>query len=184
MKKTLLFFIIVLVLFSPLFSSENNHFNWSEWIGKIINSVILFGFLIFILYKPFKNYLIKRNVKIKDTFHQAESQRKEAEEQLSQIEKRLKNLEEEILEIRKNAELNAKKIKEKIIKEGIKEAERIKTLTQKEIERQLKRGFKELKTYAIELSLSIAEEKIKQSLTPEKQKDLIDRYIEKIEEIR
>jgi len=134
-------------------------------------------------YKPLKKYLTERNKKIKDTFYQTESQRKEAERQLAQIEERLKNLEKEINEIKKKSELAAQKEKERIIQEGVKEAERIKRFTQKEIERQLKRGFEELKTYAVELSISTAEDKIKKSLTPEKHRYLIDRFIEKIEEL-
>jgi F-type H+-transporting ATPase subunit b len=184
MKKVLIFLFLIFIFFLPVFPTEEPSFNWSEFIGKIINSLILFGFLAYILYKPLKNYLIKRNKKIKETYYQAESQRKEAEEQLAMIEKRLRNLEKEMYEIREKAELNAKKERERIIQEGIKEAERIKKLTQKEIEQQLKKGFEELKTYAIELSVSIAEKKIKKSLTPEKHRYLINKYIEKIEEIK
>ncbi|MCP2519919.1 ATP synthase F0 subunit B [Candidatus Aminicenantes bacterium AC-335-A11] len=185
MRKSLFFLPLLLIIFSPLYSSvKENSFNWSDFIGKIINAVILFGFLAYVLYKPLKNYLIKRSGKIKDTYNQAESQRKDAEKQLAQIEERLKNLEKEIIEIRKESELNAQKERDRIIKEGLKEAERIKNLTQKEIERQLKKGFEELKSYAVELSILIAEEKIKKTLTPEKHKYLIDKFIEKIEKVK
>ena len=183
MKKIISVLFLLFISSLPLLSVEENSFNWADFIGKIINSFILFGFLIFILYKPLKKYLTERNKKIKDTFYQTESQRKEAERQLAQIEERLKNLEKEINEIKKKSELAAQKEKERIIQEGVKEAERIKRFTQKEIERQLKRGFEELKTYAVELSISTAEDKIKKSLTPEKHRYLIDRFIEKIEEL-
>ncbi|MFQ6081894.1 MAG: F0F1 ATP synthase subunit B [Candidatus Aminicenantia bacterium] len=187
MNKLRLSLIIFLTLFLLNFaavSSKETGTNWSDFLGKVINFVVLFGLLIFFLLKPLKNYLEKRTKEIRSTITHAEESRKEAEEKFAQLEKRLSHLQQEIEEIRRKGEKEAQKEREKIIFQGKKEVERIKLLTRKEIDRYLKSGLKELKHYAAELSITLAEKEIKNKLTPQDHKFLIDKYIEKLDKIK
>ncbi len=112
----------------------------------------------------------------------AERQRAEAEARLSEIERRLANIDQEIGKIKEEARAQGEREKERIIKQAEEERERLMKLAREEIDSIYENAVKQLRKYAAELSVKIAEQKIKAELDQEKHRKLIEYYIKELDE--
>ncbi len=179
------FFILffLLCLFLPLQADEEHASGTKDFLGKTLNFVVLFGGLAYLLRKPLRNFLEDRSMKIEHSLKEIKESRRQAEQKLHQIQERLNSLEKEIEKIKKGGEVNGLEEKDRIIEEAQREAERIKRFAQEEIEMLTRVGIASLREYAAELATALAQERIIQKMTPELSSQLIDKSIEKIEEL-
>ncbi len=176
----ILFFIFPLV-FSLAEAKENHGTDYMELLGKAINFIVLFGALAYLLSKPLRRFLEGRAGKIDHSLKEAEDSRQDAEKRLEEVKNRLSRIEEEIIEIKTAGESEGQREKERIIKEALHEAEKIRRFTKEEIEMFTQAGIRELKEYAAELATAIALERIKKKMTAEDQSLFIDKAIDKLE---
>lgn len=149
-------------------------------IGKIINFVLLFGGLFFLLRKPFLALLDKRTRTIERSLAEATEARAAAELQLEEARRKASTLEAEMARLKTEAEADGLKEKERIRELAGKEAERLRVLARLEIEAHLKAGVRELKAMTAELAAGLAEERLKSSLTDADQAVLIDKSIDRL----
>lgn len=182
-KRVLFLFFTEFVCFSMAMAGENNASNLTEFLGKTINFVVLFGGLTYFLYKPLRDFLQNRATKIDQSLKEAEDSRQEAEIKLKKVRERLNRLEEEIAKIRKEGEIEAQRIKKDIIKDAHREAKKMKHFAQEEIEMRTREAIQELREYTAELATAIAQERIKKKMTAKVQSHIFDKSIEKIEEL-
>ncbi len=102
MDKGLKVFVIVIVsmlLSSTLYAGGEggeHHFNWMGFLGKLFNSTVLFGGLIFLLRKPLIKLLSEKTLEVKNDIIQREELLKTTTTQLEEIKKRLEKIEEEV----------------------------------------------------------------------------------------
>jgi F-type H+-transporting ATPase subunit b len=155
----------------------------SNFLGKVVNFAVLFGGLTYILYKPLRNFLTKRSRDIRAALDEARGARREAEQKLEEAQRRIAALEDEVTGMKREAELKGLKEQAKIKALAEKEAIRIRTFAQQEIDLQLKAGIQELKEYTAEIAASLAEARMKDKITEEGQSKLIDKSIERLAEI-
>jgi F-type H+-transporting ATPase subunit b len=155
----------------------------SDFLGKVINFVVLFGGLAYLLAKPLRNYLSKRSEDIRRALDEARQARLDAEGKLQEARKKLAVLEDEVGRIIKVAENDGFRAKENIKALAEKEADRIKTFARQEIEMQLRAGRQELKEYTAELAASLAEARLKEKITAQGHSRLIDKSIDKLAEL-
>jgi len=146
-------------------------------LGKVINFVVLFGALAFVLYKPARNFLAKRTRDIQLSLDEAREGRLRAEAKLEEARAKLAALEGDMGRLRVEAEAEGRAETERIKALAEKEAQRIQSFTQQEIDLQLKAGIQELKEYTAGLAASLAEGRMKLRLTSEDQSGLIDKSI-------
>jgi len=180
-KKQIILILFLLPAFVFMVSSdEHSPSNFLPFLGKSLNFIILFGGLAYFLSKPLRNYLKKRSLEIKQSLEEAENARKEAEEKLKEAKVQLEGLEEKIAQIKKEAENTGQREKDRIIKEAKREAEKIKRLTQQEIEVLMEGGIREIKGYTFEVAAILAQERIKKRMTPQAHSLLIDKCIERL----
>ena len=180
-KGAALFILLFLPLFLGMISEEGtSSSNFFQYIGKVINFLILFGGLAYLLYKPLRRFLEKRSSDVEQNRKDAENTRKEAEARLKEVKAQLENIQEEVLQMKKEAEIAGQKEKMRILEETRKETARIKSITQAQIDMYVAAGIKELREYAAELAIERAEERIKKRLTAEAHSLLIDKSILKI----
>ncbi|MGA2587038.1 MAG: ATP synthase F0 subunit B [Candidatus Aminicenantales bacterium] len=183
-KKPVLAVLLVIPLILNMTAGEGSKASGAgEMIGKIINFAVLFGGLFFILRKPLRDYLAKRTRDIQSALTEARDARLEAERKLDDIRQRIARLEDEAARLRKDAELEGLKEKERIEALAEKEAGRIRSFTRQEIESQLKAGIQELKEFTTEKAASLAEAGLKDKITKEGQSVLIDKSIEKLADL-
>ena len=183
-NRSVLIILLILPLFLSMTTDEVDHSsNSSDFIGKVINFIVLFGGLTFVLYKPLSKFLGERGEAIKDSIHQAKDKKKQAETELAEVNQRLVTIKDEVVKIRSDAEKEGVEEKKRIISAARKEVERLKDLTSEEISFLTDTAVQELKEYTARLAISQAEERIKGRLTPRIQAGLIDRSIERLDNI-
>jgi F-type H+-transporting ATPase subunit b len=135
------------------------------------------------LYKPLRNFLAKRSRDIRAALDEARGARREAEQKLEEARRRIAALEDEVTGMKREAELKGLKEQAKTKALAEKEAIRIRSFAQQEIDLQLKAGIQELKEYTAEIAASLAEARMKDKITEEGQSKLIDKSIERLAEI-
>lgn len=177
--------MLLLLPFLLFFSSEEEHHetNPMAFVGKVVNFLILFGGLTYFLYKPVRRFLEKRGREISHSIQASRDSRQGAEEKLKQANKRLQKLADEISRIKQASELEGKERKDRILDSALKQAEQKKQLAQQEIEMLTQESVRQLKEHLISLSAELARERIQQRMTPEVHSRLIDRSIERFEEL-
>jgi F-type H+-transporting ATPase subunit b len=186
MKQKLPFILIFAVLPFLIYMSveeEHHESNSMAFIAKVVNFLILFGGLTYLLRKPIKQFLANRTSRIDTTINDAEESRFGAEEDLNKTEIQLTELSREIEDLREQAVLEGARERERIIRAAREEGERMKKNAQNEIELISKAGIRGLKEYAVILAAAEAMNRIQEQLTPEKHARLIDDSIERLEDL-
>jgi F-type H+-transporting ATPase subunit b len=151
-----------------------------DFLGKLVNFLILFGGLAFVMRKPLKAMLAKRTADIGDSIRDAEGARAVAETKSEGSKARLSSLSEEIGRLKAAAEEEGRRESGRISRAAAEEAERLKKLTRQEVEEQVRLGVRELKAHAAARATDLARERIRKRLTPELQAALIDKSIDRL----
>jgi F-type H+-transporting ATPase subunit b len=151
-----------------------------DFLGKLVNFLILFGGLAFVLRKPLKAILAKRTVDIGETISQAEAARVAAEAKAGGSQARILGLDGEIRVLKAAADEESRRETERISRAAADEAERLKKLARQEIEGQVRLGVRELRAYAAARATDLARERIRKRLTPETQAALIEKSIDRL----
>ena len=179
--KSIVIFLILAVFTSLSLFGEGDgahHFDWTGFFGKLINSSILFGLLIFFLRKPLVEFLSKRSVEIRDEIVIRESDLKDRKSALMRLENRLERIESEVEtmlnEAGKNGEMEADRIEElaKI------ESERIIRNAGEEIRARIDSSLVELKGRIADMTIEEFKKNYGSLLTPELHKKIIVQNIE------
>ena len=183
-RRKILLVLLLLPFFISMVSADEEHSsNFRDFIGKTVNFIVLFGGLAYFLYKPIRNFLQKRSQEIEQGLKEAGDAQREAELKLREANARLATLEDEIEKLKKEAEIEGQKEREKVIQLAQQEAERIKYFAKQEIEMLMRAGIQDLKQYTAELASALAEERIKKKMSPEDQSFFIDKSIGKLDEL-
>ncbi len=183
-RRKIFLVLLLLPFFISMVSADEEHSsNIRDFIGKTVNFIVLFGGLAYFLYKPIRNFLQKRSEEIEQGLKEAGEAQREAEMKLREASTRLATLEDEIEKLKKEAEIEGRKERERVIQLAQQEAERIKYFAKQEIEMLMRAGIQDLKQYTAELASALAEERIKKKMSPEDQSFLIDKSIEKLDEL-
>lgn len=152
--------------------------------GLIIWTTVTFIVLLYLLkkfaWKPILSSLNDREKFIKDSLQQAENARKEAEELLEQNRQRMAKAEDEAQKIIAQGRDYADNLKEQMLAESKAEAKKMIDDATAEIERKNKEAFGNLKAEIASIAVNAAEKIIRQSLDPEKHKQLVEKYIQDI----
>jgi len=171
----------LLLFMSP---EEGGHVSATmDFLGKLVNFLILFGGLAFVMRKPVKAMLAKRTVDVAETIRQAEAARAGAETRAGESRAKVAGLEEEVRGLKTAAEEEARRQTERIARAAAEEAERLKKFTRQELEEQVRRGVLELKSFAAARATDLARERIRKRLTPEAQAALIDKSIDRLTDL-
>jgi F-type H+-transporting ATPase subunit b len=174
--------LVVLALL-PLFIfasvEEGSHASGlTDFLGKVLNFVLLFGGLAFVLAKPIRAFLERAVEAARNTMAEAASSKEAAERKLGLIKTRLAGLSEEARKIQEGGESMGQKDKTRISGLAEREAEKLKAMAREEIEARAQASRRELRRYAAELAVAQARSRIERRLTPELQARLIDESID------
>ena len=152
----------------------------TDFLGKLVNFLILFGGLTFVAWKPVKALLAKRTVDVGETIRRAETDRTESESRAASSRAKLAGLGDEVRALKAAAADEARRETGRIAEAGRAEAERLKKLTRQELDAQLRQGVRDLKAYAAARATDLARERIRRRLTPQIQAALIERSIDRL----
>lgn len=155
---------------------EHGESVWS-FAARILNFVLLFGGLYYLLRTPLANYLDARSRQIRSDLDDAARVREESKTRLSAIEARLKALPGEIEAMRTRGKHEIEAEQERIRQTA--EAERVRLVEQtgREIDRQVQLARRALTEHAANLAIDVARKRLASEMTDADQMRLVDRYV-------
>ncbi len=183
--KKIAFLTLLLTPFILFMSSteESSAANSMDFIGKVINFLVLFGGLVYLLRKPLSKFLQGRADSLQVSMQEALDSRKKAESNLKEVESRLEKLDEEVKKIRHGADVEGAALQESITQETDRDVDRLRKLAHQEIDRLTQSGILEIREHIANLSTDFARKNIVDRMTRELHASLIDRSIERLDEL-
>lgn len=174
MKRGAAALLLALLVFAPLLwvraAEEGEHAADgvpAELIFKWLNFLTVFGGLGYLLRKPMREFFTGQREAIQSSIEEARRAREESRARLRGVEERLARLEQEVAGLRAEAAENAAAEKQRIQETAQREAERILSTARAEMESVTRAARLELRAYAARLAVSLAEQEIRQRLTPQ-----------------
>ena len=144
--------------FNPL------EFDSSALILAWITFLVALGVLTKVCWKPLLTAVKEREERIANNIESAENARTEAEGMLKRYEDQLANSRQEIDRLLEEGRSSAEKLKKEIVDKAHHEAEAAKERANKEIELARDRALDQIRTEAIDLSISISSRILERSL--------------------
>lgn len=144
--------------------------------------LVMFTFLSYLLFNPVRDFLRKRQERIKSDIDSAQAEKEQAKVLKEDYESRIKNIQKEADEIlagaRQKAMANAEEIKEK----ANEEAARILARAQSQIELDKKKAADDMKKQMISIASLMAEKVIGASMDTSMQDSLMEETLKEIGE--
>ena len=169
MKRSTAALLLALLVLAPLASAlaaeEGEHAAGgipTELIFKWLNFITVFGGLGYLLRKPLGEFFAGQRAAIRSGIEEARKAREESRKRLAEVEGRLARLEQEVAGLRADAAE-----KQRIQEAARREAERVLATARAEMESVTRAARLELRAYAARLAVSLAEQEIRQRLTPQ-----------------
>jgi F-type H+-transporting ATPase subunit b len=187
MKKKLFFFtlFIFLISISIAFAAaegEGGH-DSKEWIDlgkKTFDFIVLVGLLYWLLAAQVKEFFSGRRAEIKKTLEESVEKKAEAEKKYREYSEKIDKASVEIDGIFEMIKAQGITEKQKIIEDAEKAAIKMKEDARTRIEQELKGASDQLKVQAIQLSVQMAEEILKRSITARDHEAMVEEYMNKV----
>ena len=187
MKKKLFFFtlFIFLISISIAFAAaegEGGH-DSKEWIDlgkKTFDFIVLVGLLYWLLAAQIKEFFSGRRVEIKKTLEESVEKKADAEKKYREYSEKLDKASVEIDGIFEMIKAQGIAEKQKIIEDAQKAAKKMKEDAHARIEQELKGASDQLKEEAVQLSVKMAEEILKRSITEQDHETMVKEYMDKV----
>ena len=152
--------------------------------AKLVNFGIMVGLLVYFLKGPITVHLASRASQIRQDLVTASEMRAAATAQLAEIDRKLQTLPAELEALKAQGASDVIAEQARIAQAAAVERERLIDQTRREIEMRLRVARRELTAHAAQLAVNIAESRIRQSITPDDQLRLVDRYTSQLKEAR
>jgi F-type H+-transporting ATPase subunit b len=187
MKKKIFFFtlFIFLISISIAFAAaegEGGH-DSKEWIDlgkKTFDFTVLVGLLYWLLAAQIKEFFSGRRAEIKKTLEESVEKKAEAEKKYREYSEKIDKASVEIDGIFEMIKAQGITEKQKIIEDAEKAAIKMKEDARMRIEQELKGASDQLKARAVQLSVQMAEEILKRSITAQDHEVMVKEYMDKV----
>ena len=145
---------------------------WWKW----ANFAILAGVLGWLIKKNAGPFFQARSQAIQTGIAEATRTREEAEARAAEIERRVSNLSAEVQSLRERSADEIARESERVRAETETQIRKIQTQAENEIASAAKHASADLKAYAAQLALELAERQVQDRLTPQTQDQLVDSF--------
>lgn len=182
MKSRLALLLLLSLLLLPLAAlaaeeAPGEHADVKETIFKWVNFVMVFGAGAYFAVPWLKRELAGQRAAIRGAIEEARQARAQSRQRLAEVEARLARLEEEVEGLRKEATTHAAAEKQRIQEAARREAERMLATTRAEIDSTTRAARLELRAYSARLAVNLAEQRLRQQLTPDSHAALFQRFV-------
>lgn len=160
--------------------AEGEGWGWLGTAGRWFNLAIIVGLLAFALRKSLPLYFQKRRQSIQDEIQEATRVRQEAEAKLEEVQSRLASLDSELENIRQEARRNAEAEGRRLLEEARADGEKIIAAAEREVDNLRRHAREELREYASQLALDLAEEQIRKSIGEDDETRVVNRFFEQL----
>jgi F0F1-type ATP synthase membrane subunit b/b' len=152
-----------------------------ELLYKFINLSLLVGVLAYLLRKPVADFFAQRSASIRKGLEEGRTALEASQAQLRTVEEKLEHLEEEIASFKASAAREMEAERQRMKQAGSDEAEKIIQTARAQTEVAVRAAKLELKTYAAEQAVKLAEEIIRQRLDEEGRRRLVGEFLAEVE---
>jgi len=159
-----------------------NYPGWEAW--KFFNLILFVGVIGYFLRRPLSESLVARREAIRRELMRAQEERNAALAKLEEVESRLGSLNTEVASVRAQAQAEAERERERIARATEEEMKKLREQARREIEGAGKVARQELRRYAAEQSVRLAEEMIRRDIRPEDDARLMGEYVEGLGGVR
>lgn len=158
--------------------------NLGYLVSQIVNFTLLAVLLYFVAYKPILRMLDERSARIKKGLEDAEQASRRAAEIEQEFEARMSEARKEGQEIIAQATQMSEKARQEILETAREESRAQIEKAKEEIARERELAMADLRQQVADLSLSISEKVIGETLDEERQRQLIADFLEQTEELK
>jgi len=148
--------------------------------ARILNLALFIGVMYLILRRPIGGLLQSRRETIRRDLMRAQEERDAALAKLEEVEVRLTRLNAEVETIRERAEREAAEESARIKRSTEEDARKLRQQAERDIENATKVAKQDLRRFAAEQSVRLAEEMIRRDLRPEDDARLMNSYVEEL----
>ncbi len=152
-----------------------------ELVYKIINFVILFGALFYLLRKPAAEFFASRSAAIRKSLEEGSKALEASQAQLHAVEEKLQRLEGEIEAFKGQAAREMELERARLRQAAAEEAEKILAAARSQIELAVRSAQLELKAFTAQQALALAEEMIRQRLDDAGRQRLVGQFVASLE---
>jgi F0F1-type ATP synthase membrane subunit b/b' len=163
---------------TPQGAEEEGHEKKNEALFKWINFALLVGGLGYILRKPLREFFSQRSASIRNSLEEGRKALESSQAQLAAVEGKLGRLEAEIKAFKASVARDIHAERERLQKEAAVEAERILASGRTQIEATTKAARVELKSYAAQQAVRLAEQMIRERLDDTVRRRLVSQFVE------
>ncbi|MBI5196092.1 MAG: F0F1 ATP synthase subunit B [Nitrospirae bacterium] len=167
---------------SSVFASEGAEHaaSFKDMLWPVLNFAILVAILVKFGRKPISEFLKKRTELIEKSLKEAEEAKELAKKAFSEVQARLLGMDKEINNILESAKKAGEREKEALIAQGESLKNKIIEQAKANIEYELQKAKKAIKSEAALMALELAEKQIKEKLDAKGHERLTEEYIRKI----
>ena len=178
--------ILVSVLLAvPVWASEEageTFLGISSLGWKVINFLLFFGLLAYLLVRPLQSFFASRRETIAKELEEAAHQREEARRLKADAEQRVASLQAEIANLRERLQLEGQRERESLIQLGETEAARLALQARAEADRRVAAASSQLAREAAETAAELARELLSRELTAEDRDRIFTRTLRRLED--
>lgn len=146
----------------------------------IVNIVILFLFLRWLLYKPISKFLNNRSDGIKKQLEEAAQKQAEAERQKAKYDTMVVDAQDLASEILNRSKTLADEQSKQIIEDATEQAKELQERAEKLIEEQKKQAILEMRQQVTDIAIQIASKILEREVSYQDNKQIIDSFFEKV----
>lgn len=155
-----------------------------QTVAKLANFALLAGVLVYFLRSPVSAHLTSRAAQIRQDLVTAAEMRAAATAQMTDIERRLASLPAELDALRAQGAADVAAEQQRIAAAAEAERARLLEQTHREIATRLRIARRDLTAHAADLAVTVAEARIRRTITPDDQLRLVDRFTSQLKEAR
>jgi len=172
---------LLTILFAPAEGAAPPWWNIPSFeLWRWVNLLIFVGLFVYILRRPVSEAMRTRREGIRRDLMRAQEERNAALAKLEEVEQRLAKLDAEVASVREQSAREAAEERERIRKATEEETRKLREQAHREIESAGKAARQELREFAAEQSVHLAEEMIRRDIKPEDDARLVGLRIEEL----
>jgi len=153
-------------------------------VWRWVNLIIFVGLFVYILRHPVSEAMRARREGIRRDLMRAQEERNAALAKLEEVETRLSRLDAEIANLREQSQKEAAEERERIRRSAEDETRKLREQAQREIESAGKAARQQLREFAAQQSVHLAEEMIRRDINPEDDARLFNLRVDELGGVR
>jgi F-type H+-transporting ATPase subunit b len=161
-------------------AAEHHESGALEMVARFLNFAILAGTLFYLLRSPIATYLADRSRQIRSDLVNAAEMKRAAAAQIEEIDRRMQALPGELEALRAKGAQEIAAEETRIRTAAAAERDRLLEEARRDIALQAKIAERELVSHAADLAVAVATQRIKNSITDDDQRRLVDRYVQQL----